>query len=112
MEEFQRKLREEEIKWIQRSRCKWSKEGDKNTRFFHEMASLRQRTNRIYLIIDWQRGLEKKEEIISHIEDFFRSLYADESWERPTLDNMAFDSMGDHWAQWLERMKFTKRCWI
>ena len=29
--------------------------------------------------------------------------YADEGWERPTLDNLPFDVIGEDWAQWLER---------
>lgn len=53
--------------------------------------------------MDGQRRLENKEEIINHIEDYFASLYADEGWERPSLDNIAFDVIGAQWAQWLER---------
>ena len=95
-EEFQRKLREEEIKWSQKSRCKWLKKDDKNTRFFHGMASSRRRSSRISSIMDGQIRLEKKEEIIKHKEEYFAALYTDEGWERPYLDNMAFDSIGDH----------------
>lgn len=61
---FWRLVREEEIMWRQRSRCMWLKEGDKNKRLFHGLASLRRRANKIYSIVDGHRWLEKKEEII------------------------------------------------
>lgn len=35
----------EEISWRRKSRVSWLKEGDKNTRFYHRMASVRSRVN-------------------------------------------------------------------
>ena len=72
-------------------------------RFFHGLASSIKRANMISSIMEGHNRLEKKEEIIKHIEDYFASLYTDEGWERPTLDNMEFDVIGEDWAQWLER---------
>lgn len=36
-----------EIKWSQRSHCRWLKEGDNNTRYFHSNASARMRRNMV-----------------------------------------------------------------
>lgn len=46
-EDLQRKVKEEEIKWRQRSQCRWLREGEENTRFFHGLASTMKRSNRI-----------------------------------------------------------------
>lgn len=47
----------EEGLWKQRSKIKWHKEGDKNTRFFHMMATSKRKKNKIHKIMnsegDW-----------------------------------------------------------
>ena len=99
-EEFPKRLREE-IRWRQRLRCNWLKEGDKNTKFF--LGLVTSRTNKISIMMDGQKRLGKKEGIIKHIEEYFSSLYADEGWGRPSLDNLAFDAIETQKAQWLGR---------
>lgn len=100
--EFQRKVKEEEIKWRRWSRCRWLKEGDKNTRFFHGLTSTRRRGNRISSLLDKEKWLDTQEEIIDHTKDYFNSLYAKEECTRPKLDNLNFDKI-DEKARWLER---------
>lgn len=83
-EEFQRKV-EEEIKWWQRSRCKWLAEGDKNTKCFHSLDCSKNRSNRITYLLDEEVRLEDKEDIVKHIEEYVvkhigRTLRKDLSW--------------------------------
>lgn len=68
-----RKIREEEIKWKQRSRCKWLSEGNKITKIFHGMASLRNRGSKISVLVDGNNRLKNREDIIEHIVQFLNS---------------------------------------
>lgn len=67
------------------------------------MAASRKIINRIYSLLDEDRRLERKEEIIEHIEEYFIKLDSKERWKRPSLDNMQFAKLQEEKMQWLER---------
>lgn len=52
-----------EIRWMQRSRITWLKNGNKNTRYFHAYASARTRKNAVTSIQYEGRECFNKEEI-------------------------------------------------
>jgi hypothetical protein len=62
--------------WCQRARIQWLNEGDKNTRFFHQKTSHRNKKNIIVRLVkedgvvcENQRDLEK------HTVKFFNDIY-------------------------------------
>lgn len=67
------------------------------------MTSSRRTTNKISLIIVEGKRVEKKEELIGTRKYYFVSLYTKEIWERPSLDNLEFEGIGEERALWLER---------
>ena len=50
-------LKGKEVFWVQQSRAKWIKEGDRNTRYFHVMATMRRRKNAIESLTIEKKGL-------------------------------------------------------
>jgi hypothetical protein len=69
----------EEIMWKQRSRIEWLSEGDKNSKFFHQRASMRKRKNLIKSLTraDGQ-VIEDKEELMEMTSEFYKNLYTSE----------------------------------
>ena len=57
----------EKIMWKQRAKTAWLKEGDRNTRFFHGVASRRRKNNGIFAIKDddviWHEKIDEVETV-------------------------------------------------
>lgn len=63
----------EEIRWKQRSRVRWLREGDANTKFFHLRASCRRSINSISQLSDGNNLLSTPVPIANHLYSFFSS---------------------------------------
>lgn len=76
------------------------------------MALACSRLNRISTLMDGGVRLDKKEDIITHVQEFFSSPYSKEDMVRSLSNKLEFASIGDENACWLERvlrrMKFVQ----
>ena len=100
----------EEIYWRQKSRVLYIREGDRNTRFFHRIASSRRRFNSIdRLMVDGELSSDP-EAIAGCISDFYRQLYAETMAHRPLLDDVEFSCISKEDVLWLEGHLMRKRC--
>jgi hypothetical protein len=69
-------LYREEMLWLQRSRIAWLKEGDRNTKYFHQKAVWRARKNKVKILKDglgvWQDAPSEMERMAN---SFFKELF-------------------------------------
>jgi hypothetical protein len=88
------------IMW-QRARLKWLKEGDANTKFFHQCVNYRRNMNSIQclekngVLIDDVKDI--KEEVTTHFQNQFRKKHL----TRPKLSNLVFKTIDDEEADFL-----------
>lgn len=68
-----------EERWRQRSRCNWLALGDRNTRFFHAMASSRLRNNMVFSIVEEGRTITDQQEIIDKFSKTMQDLLGSSS---------------------------------
>ena len=69
-------LYREEMLWLQRSRVSWLREGDRNTKFFHQRAVWRERKNKIRKLKGADGSWCSDRSIMEGmVNDYFSSLY-------------------------------------
>ncbi|XP_058101914.1 uncharacterized protein LOC131246067 [Magnolia sinica] len=84
---------QEEASWKIKSKARWIAEGDKNTKYFHSIASMRARSKAIVSICDNGVWIDDKQAIADLAINHFERLLSAKSWDRPCLDNIQFSSL-------------------
>ena len=79
-------LREEELKWYQRSKAQFILEGDSNTRYFHSIANGRHRKKRIHSLVQDEGTIEGHEQLKSYITNYYKGLFGAPEEGNFTLD--------------------------
>ncbi|GKV45576.1 hypothetical protein SLEP1_g52642 [Rubroshorea leprosula] len=96
-------LRKRELIWKQKSRSKWVREGDANTRFFHRVANGRRAQNSISGLMCDGVWIEDPNAVKKETVKYFRSLFQGDSWNRPKPGGIKFQKISEEKKEWLER---------
>jgi mannosylglycoprotein endo-beta-mannosidase len=86
-------LREEELKWYQRSKAQFILEGDSNTRYFHGIANGHHRKKCIQSLVQDEGLIEGHEQLESYITNFYKGLFGSPEESSFTLDKTQTDDI-------------------
>jgi len=89
-EELWRLLKAKDALIVQRSRAKWLKEGDANSKFFHNCLKSRMSRNTIKALKVDDGWAVSPLDIRRKVVEYFTSHMADIRWEQPRLDGVMF----------------------
>jgi mannosylglycoprotein endo-beta-mannosidase len=79
-------LREEELKWYQRSKYQFILEGDSNTRYFHSVANGRHRKKVIHSLVQEEGMNEGQEQLKAYINNYYKNLFGEPDEGNFTMD--------------------------
>ena len=85
--------RMQESVWQQKSRVQWCKFGDKNTRFFHLAATIRQKRNQILSLEVDGKMLSNPVDMKIDVFNFFHKLYSHHDRPRPSHYHLEFQML-------------------
>jgi hypothetical protein len=88
-----RLLKSKEVLAVQRSRVKWFKDGDTNSKYFHRCLKVRERRNAISCLKAGERWIDTSAEIFDEVTSFFKNHFSSLDWARPKLDGVVFPSI-------------------
>ena len=91
-------IKRKELYWAQQSRIRWLKEGDRNTKFFHTVASNKRRKNTIGSIEVNGEKVDDPSQIKSEAVKFFKSIFREEFSNRPIFEDLQFNKISPEQA--------------
>jgi hypothetical protein len=71
-------LEQEEIYWMQHGRSNWLLHGDRNTSYFHNVATTRKKRNFIRRLLDDTKVWKEATQLKDHVIDYFSGLFLSE----------------------------------
>lgn len=86
-------LKKKESLDAQKSRSRWIKQGDSNSRYFHNLMKFRKRKNGITGIHHHNSWLEDPPAVKEAIRSFFDNQFKEKASFRPSLQNLDFSSI-------------------
>ncbi|GMJ00001.1 hypothetical protein HRI_003669300 [Hibiscus trionum] len=104
-------FRNEERIWLQNSRLKWFKDGDRNTRFFHISASYRKKNNQMLAVALGDKVISNPEDIKKTVHDFFSAAYNRSSTLEVDNINLDFSHLSQDQRIRLERPFSEEEVW-
>lgn len=100
----------EETFWQQHSQIQWLKEGDRNTKFFHKVASSRKSANSILGLSINRVWSQDQGEIRSKVEEIYVKLYTEEIYVKLYTEDIYVQLMLDDME--FDRILANKKCMV
>jgi len=97
--------------WRQRAKQHWMEDGDRNTKFFHRVASMRRRFNAIDKIVVEGELLGDVASVKDAIVHFYAKLYHEEVSSRPFLEGISYNSIDEEAASEVVREFSEEEVW-
>lgn len=94
-EELWRLLKAKDALVAQRSRSKWHKEGDVNTKYFHNYVKVRKSRNSIKALRENDGWVVSPYDVRRKMLEYFKNIVANDRWERPKLDGVNFERVSE-----------------
>jgi hypothetical protein len=72
---------------------RWVKEGDSNSKYFHESIKARRRRNQLVALKDGNNWVQGVDEVKSYVKSYFENNFKERWDSRPNLDGVQFQSL-------------------